>query len=117
MDNDDLLCTKYGFTMISSDGNVLPSITDYDKCSMLVIRDIRLMRNIPKEYVIGNNYDVPNLYNEILIGSERKHFLEYRGKCYIAVPDIDGSCPYFMDITNQVKTLQTQVITYIKKEE
>lgn len=105
---NELKCVEYGFTMIDSAGNVLPNLSDYNKhCSMIIIGDIRRMLNIPSDYVTGDDCNVPNLtnfVNTILI--DKEHFLDYRGKVYMAIPDNECLNPYFMDITNQVDTLK-----------
>ena len=114
---NDLKCAYYGFTMIDKDGNVLPYLSDYNKhCSMIVIGNIQKMLNIPPEYVTGDDCYVPNLITEILTGKENAKVLDYHGRVYIAIPDNDCLNPHFMEITNQVKTLQLQVITYFPKK-
>lgn len=105
----ELKCVNYGFTMIDNAGNVLPNLSDYNKCSTIVIGDIRRMLNIPPEYVAGDDCSVPNLtdlVNAILVDKEHFNFLDYRGKVYVAIPDNECLNPYFMDITNQVESIK-----------
>lgn len=115
-----LKCTDYGFTVIDCNGNIIDNITDYnDLVSMVIVRDIRKMREIPLEYIQGDGITTPNLFNCIINNFDpNKHrWLDWHCRVYIAVADLETCSPYFIDITNQVKTLQRRVIYFDKKEE
>lgn len=120
MDMEKYKCVNYGFTMIDSEGNVLNDILDYEHVSMICISNINKMCNLPLDLMKGDGYTVPDI-NSILteFKSSGKKWIEYHGKVYVAIPDHEYGNAYFMDITNQVKTLQLRVIRYFppKKEE
>lgn len=105
-------CIDYGFTMIDADGNILTDITEYNgNVSTILINDIRKMLNIPKEYVCGTRYHTPNLFDDFLreFDPNKDRWINWHGKVFVVVHGCDCSIPYFMEITNQVKALQSKI--------